>query len=252
MKVEFFDSFFFVLSISWSIIREMPNFGFNPFAPRINVFTTGVDQGDSRRYYSRDVIRIGGERVEIDATLTPGEPGHRQQSQFEKQVSDMVRNESEFVSGKDKKLEFVSGETIQSNNPELAGVKSLEEYKNLKKEENRREELSRYQLKAVCFLLSFYSKEDIETIIQFERSLPDEGSTQAWSSPMGSASIPSDIRDIYDRIELKKQYLESSAASASAAQKRYSESVDMQANDFISLQVAFCPLLESRESTILF
>ena len=157
----------------------------------------------------------------------------------------MVKNESDFVSGKDKKLEFVSGETIQSNNPELAGVKSLEEYKTLKKEESRREELSRYQLKAVCFFLSFYFKEDIETIIQFERSLPDEGSTQAWSSPMGYASIPSDIRDIYDRIELKKQ-------SASAAQKRYSESVDMQANDFISLQVAFCPLLESRESTILF
>ena len=48
----------------------MPNFGFNPFVPRANVYTTGVDAGDSRRYYSRDVIRMGHERVEIDATLT--------------------------------------------------------------------------------------------------------------------------------------------------------------------------------------
>ena len=51
---------------------------------------------------------------------------------------------------------------------------------------------------------------------------------------------------------MKKQYLEASAASASAAHKRYSESVDMQANDFISLQVAFNWLIEFREFIILF
>ena len=133
----------------------MPNFGFNPFAPRINVFTTGVDQGDSRRYYSRDVIRTGGERVEIDATLTPGEPGKRQKTQFEQQVSDMVKSEADFVSGKDKKLEFVSGETIQSTNSSFFGMMSLKEYEAQKKEESRREELSKYQLSSVAFLLGF-------------------------------------------------------------------------------------------------
>lgn len=103
---------------------------------------------------------------------------------------------------------------------------------------------------AICFFLDF--KEDIEAIIQFERSLPDEGDTPGCNSSIDYDSLPANIRNIYDRIELKKQYLESSAASASAAQKRYSESVDMQANDFISFQVAFSSLIESRESTTLF
>ena len=85
---------------------------------------------------------------------------------------------------------------------------------------------------AICFFLDF--KEDIEAIIQFERSLPDEGDTPGCNSSIDYDSLPANIRNIYDRIELKKQYLESSAASASAAQKRYSESVDMQANHFVS------------------
>ena len=74
----------------------MPNFGFNPFVPRANVYTTGVDAGDSRRYYSRDVIRMGHERVEIDATLTPGEPGRGYQTQFEKEIAAMVKKERQF------------------------------------------------------------------------------------------------------------------------------------------------------------
>ena len=39
--------------------------------------------GDAKRYYSRDVIRIGGERVAVDPILTPGEPGRYHQTQFE-------------------------------------------------------------------------------------------------------------------------------------------------------------------------
>ena len=79
----------------------MPNFGFNPFVPRANVYTTGVDAGDSRRYYSRDVIRMGHERVEIDATLTPGEPGRGYQTQFEKEIAAMVKKERQFPYAKD-------------------------------------------------------------------------------------------------------------------------------------------------------
>ena len=131
----------------------MPNFGFNPFVPRVNVYTTGVDTGDSRRYYSRDVIRMGHERVEIDATLTPGEPGRRHQTQFERDISEMARREREFPFAKDKKLQFIEGETIQRSASRFAGLKTHEEYVSLLWEEKRRAELSRYHLSKVEFIV---------------------------------------------------------------------------------------------------
>ena len=127
----------------------MPNFGYNPFITRSNVYTTGVETGDARRYYSRDVIRTGGERVEIDATLTPGEAGKRQQTLFEKQVSEMVKEEKEFALSEGKKREFINGERIQSSGNAFVGLKSQEEVIMLKKEEKRREELSLYHLSDV-------------------------------------------------------------------------------------------------------
>lgn len=127
----------------------MPNFGFNPFAPRINVYTTGVETGDARRYHSRDVIRTGGERVEIDATLTPGEAGKRQKTQFEKKITEMVQKEKEFVTTGGKKLEFVNGERIRSSEAAFFGLKTYDEYVSLKKEDKRRQELSLYQLSDV-------------------------------------------------------------------------------------------------------
>ena len=127
----------------------MPNFGYNPVITRSNVYTTGVETGDARRYYSRDVIRTGGERVEIDATLTPGEAGKRQQTLFEKQVSEMVKKEKEFALSEGKKREFINGERIQSSGDALVGLKSQEEVIMFKKEEKRREELSLYNLSDV-------------------------------------------------------------------------------------------------------
>ena len=51
--------------------------------------------------------------------------------------------------------------------------------------------------------------------------------------------IPASLQSIYDMIELKKQSMEAEGTS-SAKRTNYSESVDMQANDFISLQVDCC------------
>ena len=127
----------------------MPNFGFNPFVPRANVYTTGVDAGDSRRYYSRDVIRMGHERVEIDATLTPGEPGRGYQTQFEKESAAMVEKERRFPYAKDGKLNFIDGETIRLSSPAFSGLKTHDEYVQLKEEEKRRTELSKYNLEQV-------------------------------------------------------------------------------------------------------
>lgn len=128
----------------------MPNFGFNPFAPRVNVYTTGVETGDARRYHSRDVIRTTGERVEIDATLTPGEAGKYQKTQFEKKITEMVEKEKEFCNSEGKKLEFVSGEKINSSEAAFFGLKTQREYIQLKKEEQRRQELSLYNLSEVA------------------------------------------------------------------------------------------------------
>ena len=130
----------------------MPNFGFNPFAPRINVFTTGVDAGDSRRYYSRDVIRGGMERVAIDATLTPGEPGKRQKTQFEKEVTEMVQQEREVPFDKRKKLQFVDAEKIHTADCTFDGLRTYDEFVQLKAEDTRRRELSRYHLDEVDYL----------------------------------------------------------------------------------------------------
>lgn len=127
----------------------MPNFGFNPFVPRANVYTTGVDAGDSRRYYSRDVIRMGHELVEIDATLTPGEPGRGYQTQFEKEIAAMVKKERQFPYAKDGKLNFIDGETIRLSSPAFSGLKTHDEYVQLKEEEKRRTELSKYNLEQV-------------------------------------------------------------------------------------------------------
>lgn len=136
--------------------RRMPNFGFNPFAPRINVYTTGVETGDARRYYSRDVIRTGGEKVDIDATLTPGEAGKHQKTLFERKITEMVEKEKEFSSSGGKKLEFVDGERIQSSEASFFGLKSYQEYKQLKEEEKRRQELSLYHLSDVLLMISLY------------------------------------------------------------------------------------------------
>lgn len=132
----------------------MPNFGFNPFAPRVNVYTTGVETGDARRYHSRDVIRTTGERVEIDATLTPGEAGKYQKTQFEQKITEMAEKEKEFCNSEGKKLQFVSGETIHASESSFYGLKTQQEYVQLKKEELRRQELSIYQLSEVNMLFS--------------------------------------------------------------------------------------------------
>lgn len=130
----------------------MPNFGFNPFAPRVNVYTTGVESGDARRYHSRNVIRTGGEKVEIDATLTPGEAGKHQKTRFEQKITEMVEKEREFAKSQGKKLEFVNGEKIKSSEVAFFGLKTHEEYIQLKKESKRREELSLYQLTEVSMV----------------------------------------------------------------------------------------------------
>ena len=117
----------------------MPSFGFNPFATRINVFTTGVEMGDAKRYYSRDVIRIGGERVTVNPILTPGEPGREQRTQFEDHSYD-----------DSKKLKFVEKKRVVNTlDDDWAELRTSSEYAQLLEEKKRRRELGRYQLPSV-------------------------------------------------------------------------------------------------------
>lgn len=128
----------------------MPSFGFNPFAKRINVFTTGVEMGDAKRYFSRDVIRIGGERVTVNPILTPGEPGREQRTQFEEEVHEMVQRQNKCSFDDKKKLKFVEKKKVgKTTNDEWAGLRTSAEYAQLLEEKKRRHELGRYQLPSV-------------------------------------------------------------------------------------------------------
>ena len=129
---------------------RMPSFGFNPFAKRINVFTTGVEMGDAKRYYSRDVIRIGGERVAVNPILTPGEPGREQRTQFEEEVHEMVQRQNNYSFDDSKKLKFVEkNKVVNTPDDDWAGLRTSSEYAQLLEEKKRRRELGRYQLPSV-------------------------------------------------------------------------------------------------------
>ena len=133
----------------------MPSFGFNPFAKRINVYTTGIEMGDAKRYYSRDVIRIGGEKVRIDPLLTPGEPGRKSTTRFEEEVQQMVQNSGDVDSGKRLKLQFVKGSSSQEleENQLKDGLITYDEFSANLSEKKRRRELARYSLSAVGSVL---------------------------------------------------------------------------------------------------
>ena len=133
----------------------MPSFGFNPFAKRINVYTTGIEMGDAKRYYSRDVIRIGGEKVRIDPLLTPGEPGRQSKTRFEEEVQQMVQNTREDSMGKRLKLQFVKGSSYQKSEKDQLqeGLITYDELSTVLSEKKRRRELTRYSLSAVGSVL---------------------------------------------------------------------------------------------------
>ena len=106
--------------------------------------------GDAKRYYSRDVIRIGGERVTVNPILTPGEPGREQRTQFEEEVHEMAQRQSEGSFNDQMKLTFVEKKKIvKSGDDDWAGLRSSSEYAQLLEEKKRRRELGRYQLPAV-------------------------------------------------------------------------------------------------------
>ena len=133
----------------------MPSFGFNPFAKRINVYTTGIEMGDAKRYYSRDVIRIGGEKVRIDPLLTPGEPGRQSKTRFEEEVQQMVQNTREDSMEKRLKLQFVKGSSYQKSEKDQLqeGLITYDELSTVLSEKKRRRELTRYSLSAVGSVL---------------------------------------------------------------------------------------------------
>lgn len=129
----------------------MPSFGFNPFAKRINVFTTGIEMGDARRYYSRDVIRTGGERVQINPLLTPGEPGRNTKTRFEEDVHSLVQESSDPSHRKQLNLKFVKNTSHSEvdSNPWKEGLVTYDEWSLLLSEKKRRRELVKYSLSAV-------------------------------------------------------------------------------------------------------
>lgn len=106
--------------------------------------------GDAKRYYSRDVIRIGGERVTVNPILTPGEPGREQRTQFEEEVHEMVQRQNERSFDDQKKLKFVEKKkVVKGAEDDWAGLRSSSEYAQLLEEKKRRRELGRYQLPSV-------------------------------------------------------------------------------------------------------
>ena len=133
----------------------MPSFGFNPFAKRINVYTTGIEMGDAKRYYSRDVIRIGGEKVRIDPLLTPGEPGKQSKTRFEEEVQQMVQNTEDGNTGKRLKLQFVKGSSYQGIEKDQLqeGLITYDELSTILSEKRRRRELAKYSLSTVGSVL---------------------------------------------------------------------------------------------------
>ena len=134
----------------------MPSFGFNPFAKRINVYTTGIEMGDAKRYYSRDVIRIGGEKVRIDPLLTPGEPGRQSKTRFEEEVQQMVQNTEGGNTEKCLKLQFVKGSSYQEIEKDQLheGLITYDELSTVLLEKKRRRELAKYSLSTVGNVLN--------------------------------------------------------------------------------------------------
>ena len=134
----------------------MPSFGFNPFAKRINVYTTGIEMGDAKRYYSRDVIRIGGEKVRIDPLLTPGEPGRQSKTRFEEEVQQMVQNTEGGNTEKRLKLQFVKGSSYQEIEKDQLheGLITYDELSTVLSEKKRRRELAKYSLSTVGNVLN--------------------------------------------------------------------------------------------------
>ena len=134
----------------------MPSFGFNPFAKRINVYTTGIEMGDAKRYYSRDVIRIGGEKVRIDPLLTPGEPGRQSKTRFEEEVQQMVQNTEGGNTEKRLKLQFVKGSSYQEIEKDQLheGLITYDELSTVLLEKKRRRELAKYSLSTVGNVLN--------------------------------------------------------------------------------------------------
>ena len=131
------------------LVVQMPNFGFNPFAPRSNTQKIGIEQGDARRYYSRDVIRTSGEKVDINPIFTVGEARKKQKTQLDEKITELVQKEREFAVSGGTKLKFVSGETMQPSHSAFSGLMTCDEYSRVKKEERRRRELCLYQLPKV-------------------------------------------------------------------------------------------------------
>ena len=106
--------------------------------------------GDAKRYYSRDVIRIGGERVAVDPILTPGEPGRYHQTQFEERIQEEMKTSFD----QREKLKFVEKMPfVDEKEDALDGLKSHDEFVQLQEEKKRRRELYKYHLSAVVILL---------------------------------------------------------------------------------------------------
>ena len=111
--------------------------------------------GDAKRYYSRDVIRIGGERVAVDPILTPGEPGRYHQTQFEESIQEEMKTPFD----QREKLKFVEQKPLVDEKEDaLDGLKSYDEFALLQKEKKRRKELYKYHLSTVVMLLIIDSR----------------------------------------------------------------------------------------------
>ncbi|KAK8808448.1 hypothetical protein WA158_008349 [Blastocystis sp. Blastoise] len=119
----------------------MPSFGFNPYQPVVNIHTTGVDIGNAQRYYSRDVMRVGGEQVDVDASLTPGEPGNKKVTKEEKEIQRLLEKQLSTKYDPNDKVLFDSNVHYEYDGGVFGGLQTLEEYKKSQLIIERSEEL---------------------------------------------------------------------------------------------------------------
>ena len=189
--------------------------------------------GDAKRYYSRDVIRIGGERVAVNPILTPGEPGREQRTQFEEEVHEMVQRQNNYSFDDSKKLKFVEkNKVVNTPDDDWAGLRTSSEYAQLLEEKKRRRELGRYQLPSVRESVDCSGSNEIEEVIAYERNKPANREDDL-------ASLPTRLCRIYAKIEvLRRKYEDSERLQLleeSAREKPLSVTLDREVDELLSL-----------------
>lgn len=128
----------------------MPIYGVNPLNPPKNTRATGTYIGSSKRYFSKDVVRLNGERVKEDKFQIPNVPLKRLKPFTNEEIEGSLGNDPNSQYDPTKKLKFVSTSYIQCSDGKTGGLMTLDEYKTFKKKGERKSELLALGLDSVC------------------------------------------------------------------------------------------------------